>query len=58
MAIKSKRCKSDNVESRNSLKLSLTNIEGLRSNLAECESNFPDILALCETNLDDSIDDS
>ena len=33
---------------------------GLRSNFADCESylesNSPDILALCETNLDDSID--
>ena len=36
------------------------NIWGLRSNFVECESflesNCPDILALCETNLDDSID--
>ena len=36
------------------------NIWGLRSNFADCESflesNSPDILALCETNLDDSID--
>ena len=44
----------------NSLKLSFTNIRGLRSNFVDCESflesNSPDILALCETNLDDSID--
>ena len=36
------------------------NVWGLRSNFVECqsflESNSPDILALCETNLDDSID--
>ena len=60
MAILSKVCKPDNFESRNSLKLSFTNIRGLRSNFIDCESflesNSPDILALCETNLDDSID--
>ena len=36
------------------------NIRGLRLNFVDCESflksNSPDILALCETNLDDSID--
>ena len=55
MAILSKACEPDNFESHNSLKL-----RGLRSNLVDCESflesNSPDILALCETNLDDSID--
>ena len=60
MAILSKACKPDNFESHNSLKLSFTNILGLRSNFVDCESflesNFPDILALCETNLDDSTD--
>ena len=58
MAILSKGCKPDNFESHNFLKLSFTNIKGLRSNFAECEceSTSPDILALCETNLDDSID--
>ena len=60
MAILSKGCKPDNFESHNSLKLSFTNIWGLRSNFVECESflksNSPDIFALCETNLDDSID--
>ena len=60
MAILSKVCKSDNFESHNSPKLSFTNIRGLRSNFVDCESflesNSPDILALCETNLDDSID--
>ena len=60
MAILSKACKPDNFESYNSIKLSFTNIRGLRSNFVDCESflesNSPDILALCETNLDDSID--
>ena len=36
------------------------NIQGLPSNFVDCESflksNSPDILVLCETNLDDSID--
>ena len=60
MAILLKACKPDNLESHNSLKLSFTNIRGLHSNFADCESflesNSPDILALCETNLDESID--
>ena len=60
MTILSKECKPDNFESHNSLKLSFTNVCGLHSNFVECESflksNSPDILALCETNLDDSID--
>ena len=60
MAILSKVCKPDNFEPHNSLKLSFMNIWGLHSNLVDWESflrsNFPDILALCETNLDDSID--
>ena len=60
MTILSKACKPDNFESHNSLKLSFKNIRGLRSNFVDCESflesNSPDILALCETNLDDSID--
>ena len=60
MIILSKACEPDNFESQNSLKLSLTNIQGLCSNFVNCEffleSNSPDILALCETNLDDSID--
>ena len=55
MAILSKDHKPDKVESHNPLKLNW----GLCSNF-ECESflelNSPDILALCETNLDDSID--
>ena len=60
MTILSKACKLDKFESHNSLKLSFINIRGLRSNFVDCESfresNFPDILALSETNLDDSID--
>ena len=60
MASLSKACKPDNFQSHNSLKLSFTNIQGLRSNFVDCESfpepNSPDILTLCETNPDDSID--
>ena len=50
MVILSKACKPDNFEMYNSLKLSFTNIEDLRSNFVDCksflESNPPDILAL------------
>ena len=60
MAILSKAHKPDNFELHNSLKLSFTNTWGLCLNFVDCESflesNSPDILALCETNLDDSID--
>ena len=60
MSVLSKGCKPDNFEPHNSLKLSFTNIRGLRSSFIEyesfLESNSPDILALCETNLSDSID--
>ena len=60
MAILSKACKPDNFESHNSLKLRFTIIPGLCLNFADCksflESNSPDILDQCETNLDDSID--
>ena len=60
MAILSKACKPDSFESRNSLKLSFTNIWGLCLSFIDCqsflESNFSNILALCETNLDGSID--
>ena len=60
MVILSKGCKPDNFEPHNSLKRSFTNIRGFRSNFVKCESflesKFPDILALCETNLDESID--
>ena len=60
MSILSKGCKPDNFEPYNSLKLCFTNIGDLHSNFVEyesfLESNSPDILALCETNLDGSID--
>ena len=60
MVILSKACKPDNFESHNFLKLSFTNIQGLHSNFVDCESflesNSPDILPLCKTNLDDSTD--
>ena len=59
MVILSKACKPDNFEPHNSLKVSFTNIWGLSSKFVDCESflesNSPDILALCETKLDDSI---
>ena len=60
MVILSKACKPDNSESHNFLKVSLTNIWGLCLDFVDCKSflelNSPEILALCETNLDDSID--
>ena len=60
MAILSKGCKPYNFQSHNSLKRNFKNIRGLCSNFVDCESflesNSPDILALCETNLDDLID--
>ena len=59
MAILSKGCKPDNFESHNSPKRSFMNIQGLRLNFVKCkfflESNSTHILALCETNLDGSI---
>ena len=62
MVILSKACKPDNFGSHNSLKLSFTNIPHLHSSFVDCESflesNSPDILALCGTNLDGSIDSS
>ena len=58
MAILSKKFKPDNFELHKSLKH--TNIWGLCLNFVECESfhesNSPDILAVWETNLDDSSD--
>ena len=60
MTILSAGCKQDNFESHSCLKLSFTNIRGFLFNFVECESffesNSPDTLAVCETNLDDSID--
>ena len=62
MAILLKGCKPDNFESHNSPKLSFTSIRCLCLIFVECESslesNSLDILALCQTNLDDSIDSS
>ena len=60
MAILSLACKPDNFELLNCLNLSFMNIWGLCLNIVDCESflesNSSDILTLCETNLDDSID--
>ena len=59
MTILSIACKPDNFESHNSLKLNFMNIRSLRSNFnceSFLESDSPDILALCKTNLDDSTD--
>ena len=60
MTILSKARKPNKFEPYNSLKLSFMNIRGLCSNFVECESflesNSLDILAPCETNLDDSND--
>ena len=63
MVILSKGCKPDNFESHSYLKLSFTNIHGfirifLNVNLSfnQLLINSPDILALREANLDDSID--
>ena len=60
MATLWKACKPDNVESHNSLKLSFTNIRDHCSNFVDWESFLKstslDILALWETNLNNSID--
>ena len=60
MTILSKVCKPDNFGSRNFIKLNFTNIRGRCKNFGKCESflgsKSSDILALCVTNLDDSID--
>ena len=60
MTILSKACILDIFELHNSLKLSFRNIWGLHLNSVDCESflesNSPDILAVCETKLDDWID--
>ena len=56
MVIFLKGHKPDNFDSQNSLKLSFMNIRGLLSSFVEhesfIESNSPDVLGLCETNLD------
>ena len=56
-----KVCKPGNFESRNSLKLKFINIQGgVLSNFVDyesfLESNSTDILALCEANVEGSID--
>ena len=60
MTTLSKECKPDNFKSDDYLKLSFTNICGLHSNFVECESflesKSPDVVALCETNLDNSVE--
>ena len=60
MAILSKVGKPDNLEPQNSLTLSFNNIRSPHFYLAGyesfLESSSPDILSLCETNLEDSID--
>ena len=53
MVILSKGCKPDDFESHNSLKLSFTNSVDCGSFL---KLNSPDILAICEPYLDESID--
>ena len=58
MAILLKGCKPDNIESHSSLN-SFTNIRGFAWILLSVDlylnQNSPDILALCEANVDDSI---
>ena len=60
IAMFSKVCITDSIESFNSLKLSFLIIQGLCSHLIGCEyfvkSNSSDVLPSCETNLGDSID--
>ena len=60
MTILSKACKPDHFQPYISLNLSFKNIWGLCSDFVDCESflksNSSDILALCKTKLDDSID--
>ena len=60
MAIILKLVKPAHSKTHNSLKVSNTNIRGFHSNFLHCESylrsHLPDILALCETNLDETTD--
>ena len=62
MGIFVKGCKRDKFELDNTVKLSFTNLWSLHSNFVECKSflklNSCDILAVCETNLNDSNDSS
>ena len=59
MPLSFKGQKRDNFGLHNPLRHSFTRIWGLGSNFVECECflelNSPEILAVCETNLDDSI---
>ena len=60
MTILSKEHKPGNLESYNTVKCSFSNISSLWNNFIEyksfLKSNSPDILVLCETNMDGSID--
>ena len=60
MARSSKGCKPGNFKSHYSVKRSLRNTGCLHLNFVECESllelNSPESLAICERNLDNSID--
>ena len=60
MAIMSRFTKSVDPKSYISLMVRYTNIRGFRSNFLHCESfletYLPDKLALCETNLEDTVD--
>ena len=55
MAILSKACKASNFESHNSHNNHITNIRGRHPDYVDSEpfleSNSPDVLVLCETNL-------
>ena len=48
------------LKAKNTIQLSFTNIYSLHSNFGDCESflesNSPDILALCERNMYESVD--
>ena len=57
MTVLSKGCKPGNIKLHKYLKISFTNIRGLRSNIVECESfvesnplDILDILLTCEAN--------
>ena len=58
MAIVSKACKPDNFQLHNSVKLSFTNIQGLRSNFVNLSLNktLLTFLLCVRKNLEDSID--
>lgn len=62
MAIFLKVCKLINFETHNSLELSFSDLRGFCCNFVRCESflewDSPNVLALCETNLNNSNDSS